>query len=259
MCVFAHGTQPKRYHVGWIQPLLIQPWHLTISAAWQEGRPLSVPYLPKYTHRLHVEMVQGGLDSISTWLVLLPLTLLRCHSQGRGVEAGFETRNSDPCLICGLCERWQVETGVLLHLETEILTALLTRPQCPKKCISIAQKHCEPGLFESPILQMRKPSVKEANDLLQVTESQRWSWDLNASRSDSKAPVLSTIAFCHSWSILLRGIELYVLRNMELQRLIRFSAYQEIGIPTAGKNSYSPEKGQRYVYMARSPLLYTWD
>ena len=36
---------------------------------------------------------------------------------------------------------------------------------------------------------------------------------------------------------------------MELQRLIRFSAYQEIGIPTAGKNSYSPEKGQRYVYV----------
>lgn len=35
---------------------------------------------------------------------------------GRGVEAGFETRNSDPCLICGLRER-QVETGVLIHLE----------------------------------------------------------------------------------------------------------------------------------------------
>ena len=35
---------------------------------------------------------------------------------GSGVEAGLETRNSDPCLICGLRER-QVETGALIHLQ----------------------------------------------------------------------------------------------------------------------------------------------
>lgn len=79
------------------------------------GRASCVTYLPKYTHRhmwiCGAEVLTASPCSWSNYHSLAEKSQL-----GSGVKAGFETRNSDPCLICGLHES-QVETGALMDLE----------------------------------------------------------------------------------------------------------------------------------------------